>query len=116
MKKMAHGGASYAEGGEVDGEKEESMTPLHKGILHPKHMAKMIMMAKGGLIDSEAALKEGGDTEDHEEPDFGEDENELMPIDMEDEDEAFSDEDGENETATMKPKKDLITRIMMKRR
>lgn len=139
-KNCAHGGPAYcnkgcyAGGGEVEKgsemmsneaeqKEEEPMKMMAKGgMMHPKHMAKMIMskpkmMAKGGMIDSE-------DEETESEPmgSYDLEDNESMPLDHASEsDERFTSEEASEdpnrfdwEEEEMQPKKDLLTRVMMK--
>lgn len=103
---------------------EEPMKMAKGGMMHPKHMAKMIMaskpkmMAKGGMIEAEdeetpvASHEDGLDMED----------NESMPLDHASEsDERFTSEEASEdpnqfdwEDEEMQPKKDLLSRVMMK--
>lgn len=136
----AHGGpihcamGCYSEGGVVTDdhsepmvEREEHHSEMPKvmnepksfkgaGLMHPKHMVKAIMMAKGGMVDSEDAWDKG---EEHEPMgDYSMSDDEAMPLDHATEmDDRLTPADSESEDEFMgMKKKDLISRVMMKRR
>lgn len=94
--KFAHGGMAEPEQGMLMGRARMEDKFAHGGMMHPKRIAQSIMSkyAKGGLVNSEEALKEAASYEDaHEQHPTEAMDNEEMPLDHDTEhDDFLSDE------------------------